>query len=53
MHVICEQGTPAIGECVGLGAACDYLSAIGMHKIHEHETYLTEVGELGGVRGEG
>ncbi len=48
-----EAGTPAIGECVGLGAACDYLSAIGMHKIHEHETYLTEVWHFGGFEGKG
>ncbi|KAJ0020492.1 hypothetical protein Pint_31520 [Pistacia integerrima] len=32
-----EAGTPAIGEAVGLGAAIDYLSAIGMQRIHEYE----------------
>lgn len=32
-----EAGTPAIGEAVGLGAAIDYLSGIGMQKIHEYE----------------
>ena len=34
-----EAGTPAIAECIGLGAAVDYLSAIGMDAIraHEHE----------------
>lgn len=32
-----EAGTPAIGEAIGLGAAIDYLTAIGMQKIHEYE----------------
>lgn len=32
-----EAGTPAIAEAIGLGAAVDYLSAIGMDKIHAHE----------------
>lgn len=32
-----EAGTPAIGEAIGLGAAIDYLSAIGMQKIHDYE----------------
>jgi selenocysteine lyase/cysteine desulfurase len=36
-----EAGTPAIGEAVGLGAAVDYLSQIGMHKIHEYEVIIT------------
>ncbi|KAI4368661.1 hypothetical protein MLD38_017195 [Melastoma candidum] len=35
-----EAGTPAIGEAIGLGAAIDYLSKIGMEKIHEYETEL-------------
>lgn len=35
-----EAGTPAIGEAVGLGAAIDYLSGIGMQKIHEYEVEL-------------
>ncbi len=35
-----EAGTPAIAEAIGLGAACDYLAAIGMERIHEHETRL-------------
>ena len=38
-----EAGTPAIGECVGLGAACDYLADIGMDRVHAHETHLTHV----------
>jgi cysteine desulfurase/selenocysteine lyase len=32
-----EAGTPAIGEAIGLGAAIDYLSGIGMQRIHEYE----------------
>lgn len=32
-----EARTPAIGEAVGLGAAIDYLSCIGMEQIHEYE----------------
>ena len=35
-----EAGTPAIVEAVGLGAAVDYLSAIGLGAIHAHETAL-------------
>ena len=41
-----EAGTPAIAEAIGLGAACDYLSGIGMEAVAEHErtlgTYLYE-----------
>ena len=36
-----EAGTPPIAEAVGLGAAIDYLSGIGMAAIHEHEMELT------------
>jgi len=35
-----EAGTPAIGEAIALGAACDYLSEIGMEAIHRHEVEL-------------
>jgi cysteine desulfurase/selenocysteine lyase len=31
-----------MAQIVGLGAALNYLSAIGMVKIHEHETELTK-----------
>ncbi|KAF5727579.1 cysteine desulfurase 1 chloroplastic isoform X2 [Tripterygium wilfordii] len=31
-----EAGTPAIGEAIGLGAAIDYLSGIGMKNIHDY-----------------
>jgi cysteine desulfurase / selenocysteine lyase len=36
-----EAGTPAIGEAIALGAAVDYLTAIGMDKIHAYEEELT------------
>jgi cysteine desulfurase/selenocysteine lyase len=32
-----EAGTPAIAEAVGFGAAVDYLSAIGMEAVAQHE----------------
>jgi hypothetical protein len=32
-----EAGTPAIGEAIGLGAAVDYLSGLGMDRIHNFE----------------
>jgi cysteine desulfurase/selenocysteine lyase len=35
-----EAGTPAIAEAIGLGAAVDYLSSIGMKKIQEHESQI-------------
>jgi cysteine desulfurase/selenocysteine lyase len=35
-----EAGTPNIAGGIGLGAAVDYLSAIGMEKIHRYETGL-------------
>jgi len=37
-----EAGTPPIAEAIGLGAAVDYLSGIGMAAIHEHEMQITE-----------
>jgi cysteine desulfurase/selenocysteine lyase len=36
-----EAGTPAIGEAIALGAAIDYLTALGMDKIHDYEEELT------------
>ncbi|WP_376795409.1 cysteine desulfurase [Thermogemmatispora sp.] len=36
-----EAGTPAIAEAVGLGAAIDYLSALGMEWVREHERAIT------------
>ena len=32
-----EAGTPAIAEAIGLGAAVDYLSSIGMEAVAAHE----------------
>ncbi|MEV7773239.1 cysteine desulfurase [Kitasatospora sp. NPDC086791] len=37
-----EAGTPPIAQAVGLGAAIDYLSGIGMEKIAAHEHAITE-----------
>ena len=36
-----EAGTPPIIEAIGLGAALDYLSHIGMEAIHAHEQAIT------------
>jgi cysteine desulfurase/selenocysteine lyase len=36
-----EAGTPPITQAVGLGAAVDYLTDLGMDAIHEHELALT------------
>jgi cysteine desulfurase/selenocysteine lyase len=36
-----EAGTPPITQAVGLGAAVDYLTDLGMDAIHEHEVALT------------
>ena len=35
-----EAGTPAVGDAIGLGAAADYLLAIGMDNVREHERVL-------------
>ena len=50
-----EAGTPPIAQVVGLAAALDYVSNIGMDKIAAHEdallAYATQViGEMKGVR---
>ncbi|WP_338146288.1 cysteine desulfurase [Streptomyces boncukensis] len=37
-----EAGTPPVAQAVGLGVAVDYLSAIGMDRIWQHEHALTE-----------
>lgn len=49
-----EAGTPAFAEAVGLGAACDYLSDLGMEAVAEQEHKLTaylwqKLSELPGV----
>jgi cysteine desulfurase/selenocysteine lyase len=36
-----EAGTPPIAEAVGLGAAVDYLSTLGMEAVRTHEVALT------------
>jgi cysteine desulfurase/selenocysteine lyase len=35
-----EAGTPSVADAVGLGAATDYLTALGMDKIRAHEKYV-------------
>jgi cysteine desulfurase/selenocysteine lyase len=50
-----EAGTPPIAEAIALGAAVDYLSALGMDAIHRHEQELTgyalkTLADLPGVR---
>lgn len=37
-----EAGTPSIAEAIGLGAAVDYLSALGMDAVHQHEQAMTQ-----------
>lgn len=48
-----EAGTPAIGEAIALGEACDYLNEVGMERIHAHEQALTgyALDRLAGVEG--
>jgi cysteine desulfurase/selenocysteine lyase len=50
-----EAGTPNIAGAIGMGAAVDYLSAIGMDAIQAHErdlmTYaLEQIGAVEGIR---
>jgi cysteine desulfurase / selenocysteine lyase len=50
-----EAGVPMTSQAVGLGAAVDYLSAIGMDRVAAHEHRLTEaalaaLSEIPGVR---
>ncbi|WP_435111538.1 cysteine desulfurase [Nocardiopsis synnemataformans] len=50
-----EAGVPMAPQAVGLAAACDYLSRVGMERVAEHEHALTEyalerIGALEGVR---
>lgn len=50
-----EAGTMPIAEAVGLAAAVDYLSEVGMAAIHAHEQALARraldlLGEIDGVR---
>jgi cysteine desulfurase/selenocysteine lyase len=50
-----EAGVPMTSQAVGLGAAVDYLSAVGMDRLAAHEYALTEqaltgLSEIDGVR---
>jgi cysteine desulfurase / selenocysteine lyase len=50
-----EAGVPMTSQAVGLGAAVDYLSAVGMDRIAAHERVLTEqalagLSEMAGLR---
>lgn len=36
-----EAGTPNIADVIGLGAAVDYLSALGMDNVRQHELEIT------------
>jgi cysteine desulfurase / selenocysteine lyase len=50
-----EPGVPAVSLTAGLGAAIDYLNALGMDNVAAHEKALTSraletLGEIGGVR---
>jgi cysteine desulfurase/selenocysteine lyase len=50
-----EAGTPNVAEAVGLGAAVDYLQAIGMDRVRSAEADLTayaleRLGEVQGLR---
>ncbi|MDQ1641679.1 MAG: cysteine desulfurase / selenocysteine lyase [Actinomycetota bacterium] len=36
-----EAGTPPVAQAVGLGAAVDYLSGLGMERVAEHEHAIT------------
>ena len=48
-----EAGTPNISGAVGLGAAVDYLQAVGMDSIstYEHQLLQYMTGQLGQVKG--
>jgi cysteine desulfurase/selenocysteine lyase len=36
-----EAGTPNVGDAIALGAACDYLTELGMENVRQHEIELT------------
>lgn len=42
-----EAGTPPIADVIGLGAAVDYLTGIGMDRIEAHEASLVETMHAG------
>ena len=35
-----EAGVPVAAQAVGLAAACDYLTALGLDRVHAHESML-------------
>ncbi|MDR1610300.1 MAG: cysteine desulfurase [Candidatus Symbiothrix sp.] len=50
-----EAGTPNVADAIGLGAALDYVSRVGIHNIEKYEHYLTEyarkeLGQIDGIR---
>ena len=50
-----EAGTGNIADAVGLGAAIDYVTRLGMETIHQYETYLLQdatqlMGDVPGLR---
>jgi cysteine desulfurase/selenocysteine lyase len=48
-----EAGTPPIVPAIGLGAAIDYLEAVGMDRIHRHEQQLVRYAYEGLAQVEG
>lgn len=48
-----EAGTPNVAGAIGLGAAVDYLSDVGLGKVWKHEQQLTDYGlrELAKIEG--
>ncbi|XVQ07843.1 cysteine desulfurase [Spirillospora sp. CA-255316] len=50
-----EAGVPMTAQAIGLGAACDYLTELGMDRVHAHEEALVaysleRLGDIPGVR---
>lgn len=50
-----EAGTPSVGDAIGLGAAIDYLNALGLDNVWAHEHALVadameKMAEIPGVR---
>ncbi len=37
-----EPGTPAVADAIGLGAAVEYLAALGMERVRAHEREITD-----------
>jgi cysteine desulfurase/selenocysteine lyase len=48
-----EAGVPNMAQAVGLGAAVDYLTSIGLDAIHQHEIELTQsaIAGLSAIKG--